>query len=102
MTEADLPKGFESWNPGTYQWISQPDHTAPKQMVLGFVAGGIGAGLFIAGDQWATDLARTRANVTTLPPLGGTLTSVAHIPLTRPNPDAEWIAQAAVSEIMFS
>ncbi len=102
MTADALPKGFESWDPGTYQWVSLPEGDAPKQMIVGFVVGGIGAGLFIAGDQWATDLARTRANVTTLAPAGATLSSVAHIPLSRPNPDAAWIAQAAVSEVMFT
>ena len=102
LTTADLPKGFETWDPGTWQWVSAPDHDAPKELVLGLVVGGIGAGLFIGGDQWATSLANSRANAVGLPAAGGTLTSVQHIPYSAPNPDGEWIAQAAVSELMFS
>jgi hypothetical protein len=101
LTETDVPDSFKSWNPGTFQWISQPKHKAPVMMIEGFVWTGVGAGLLIAGDQWATSLAQTKANVT-LAPAGSTLTSIAHIPLSRPNPQADWIAQAAVSELMFS
>lgn len=102
LTQADLPKGFEGWDPGVYQWISAPEHDAPKQIAVGFIVGGIGAGLFIAGDQWATDLAQTRGGAQGLAPVGATFSSVAHIPNSAPNPQADWIAQAAVSEIMFS
>ena len=102
LTEADLPKGFENWDPGTWQWVSAPDHTVPKETVVGFIVGGIGAGLFIGGDQWATSLAKNQANIQTLPAAGASLVSVDHIPRSAPNPDAEWIVQAGVSEIMVS
>ncbi len=94
-TAADLPKGFESWDPGTYQWTG-------KNVAEGFVWGGIGAGLFIAGDQWSRAVAIEHGGLATPLPIGHAFSSVAHIPKSTPDPGAEWAVQAYVSDIMFS
>ncbi len=94
-TAADLPKGFESWDPGTYQWTGK---TFPE----GFVWAGVGAGLFIAGDQWSRAVAIEHGGLATPLPIGHAFSSVAHIPKSTPDPGAEWAVQAYVSDIMFS
>lgn len=94
VTAEDLPRGYESWDPEVYGW-------GGKLVAGGFVAGGVGLGLLIAGDQVSRANATNNLGVTGLAPVLSTLDSVAHIPYTKPKPTVESAVVGMVGEYMF-
>ena len=95
VTAEDLPASFAAWDPEVYGW-------GGKDVPLGFLAGGIGVGLLIGGDQIAraTALQDVR-RVTALDPVLSTALSANHIPYTKPDPGPGPVVKAMVGEYMF-
>jgi hypothetical protein len=102
-TAEDLPKQFASWDPAVYQW-------GGKSLPLGFIAGGIGVGLTIGGDQWARSLAVKRTGISTYPKAFYLQGSTDHIYQTDndpylaagDDPPVPEVVQGYVSDIMYT
>lgn len=89
-----LPAGFETWDRDVYRW-------GGKSFIGSYVMGGVGVGLLIGGDQWARATAGTYRGLT-LPVVGSTFQSVAHIPDSGPDDiDVGNAVQGLASELMF-
>jgi len=95
MTAEDLPDSHKGWDPEVYEW-------GGKGVPLGFLAGGIGLGLTIGGDQWARALAVDNNPTDVGPAVLHAFSSLGHIPLSSPEPEVGWVVQSYVSDIMFS
>ncbi len=92
--DGELPKGWETFDYDVYCW-------GGKSLVGSYVMGGVGVGLLIAGDQIARNNTERHRGLT-LPVVGSTFNSVAHIPDSGPDDiDAGVAVQGMVSELVF-
>ncbi len=91
---AELPPGFKTWDPDVYRW-------GGKSTIGSYVMGGVGVGLLIGGDQWARATANNYRGLS-LPVVGSTFQSVAHIPDSGPDDiDVGNAVQGLASELIF-
>ena len=93
------PKGFQTWDPDVYLWSGQ------KETIGSYVLAGIGAGLFIAGDQLNRVWAEDDAHQTGLPQVGASFVTARHIPNydngLPTEEEAAWVVKSYITESAF-
>jgi hypothetical protein len=96
---AQPPKPFQRWNPEVYEW-------GGKGTIGAYVIGGLGVGFIIGGDQWSRAVAAQHGGRTDRPVVFGNFRFADHVPRLLlddvHDEDAGWIAQAFLSDYLFS